>query len=497
MSDDTLHTPACSCDHCCGSLVAYELGSPARAAAPASASLEGANVEALLAGSEYVWSAQVGSPITLTYSFMTAPPSYGSGRQLSTFQPFSENMQAATRLALAEFSEAAGLTFIEVADSGETAQIRFATSEQPGPRIGYAYYPGTGQADGDVWLDNTDALTLDPTPGTWGFKVLLHEIGHAVGLRHPGDYSSTFFCPNAGGSGPFLPDNLDNTFFSVMSYRSGMADPADSLGPLDVDALRYLYGPGTGGGDSGIFVGSGAPDLYVGTATRNYAEGGDGSDVFALGAGSDMGLGGSGEDTLSGGSGSDVLYGNIGLDLLSGGAGNDILYGGQNAGVPSGGEAGVPAYRDGTETILGGDGNDLLYGNHGGDQLDGGDGADTLYGGQEGDLLLGGAGGDVLFGNLGADTLSGSDGADTLYGGAGDDVLSGGAGADIFRFWEAAFGQDQVADFDPGEGDRLSIKYWGQTVFSQVPSGMVITTDAGEITLVGVDSASVSSAWFV
>jgi serralysin len=396
-------------------------------------------------------------------------------------------------VALAEFSEAAGLTFVEITDAGETAKIRFATSEQPGARAGYAYYPGTGNADGDVWLDNTDARTLDLTPSTWGFQVLLHEIGHAVGLKHPGFYAE---CDTSSHL-PLLPAGLDNTFFTVMSYLPDMAGPADGLGPLDIEALRYLYGPGTGTGASGIFLGTAAADVYTGTASRNYAEGHDGNDLFALGDGSDRAIGGSGEDTLSGGTGDDVLYGNIGLDLLSGGVGNDTLYGGQNAGELTDGGTGTFAYRDGTETVRGGDGDDLLYGNLGSDLLQGDDGADTLYGGQEGDLLLGGAGDDVLLGNAGADTLSGGDGADTLQGGAGDDLLTGGAGGDVFAFWEVAFGTDVVADFDPTSGDRLSIKYWGETVFSQGPSGMVITTDAGQITLVGVDMSGVSSGWFV
>lgn len=459
-----------------------------------SASLVGADINALLAGSQNIWSPHVGAPLTLTYSFMAAPPSYGEGgRQLTTFQPFTEAMKTDARAALAVFSKAAGLTFVEVPDAGEGAQIRFATSEQPGPRAGYAYYPDTSPEAGDVWLDNSDSRTLDLTPGTFGFQVLLHELGHAVGLKHPGFYSE---CDTSTHL-PVLPDGLDNTFFTVMSYIPGMAAPADGLGPLDIEALRYLYGPGTVPGGSGIFLGTAAADLYAGTDARNYAEGLDGSDLLAMGAGSDRALGGSGEDTLSGGAGSDLLYGNIGLDVLYGGPDDDTLYGGQNAGELSGGETGAPAYRDGIEALYGGQGNDLVYGNFGSDVLFGNLGDDTLYGGQDGDLLLGGAGNDVLLGNLGADTLSGGDGADTLYGGPGDDHLAGGAGADVFRFWEASFGTDVIANFDPGGGDRLSIKDWGQTVFSQGPSGMVITTVAGQITLVGVDSSAVSSTWFV
>lgn len=78
-------------------------------------------------------------------------------------------------------------------------------------------------------------------PGTYGFLTVLHEIGHALGLKHPGNY-------NAGGGGtegPYLPAGQDNCLYSIMSYCS--APGMSGIGPLtpmldDIAAIQFVYG---------------------------------------------------------------------------------------------------------------------------------------------------------------------------------------------------------------------------------------------------------------
>ena len=120
----------------------------------------------------------------------------------------------------------------------------------------------------------------------------------------------------------------------------------------------------------------------------------------------------------------------------------------------------------GADIVYGGNGNDTVWGGAGDDQVYGGAGNDTLYGGDNNDTLNGGIGNDTLFGD---------NGNDTIVGGAGIDVMYGGTGWDTFVFNSAseapvpppdAFGLfnwdlskfDTIADFNPGEGDRIDLR---------------------------------------
>ena len=83
--------------------------------------------------------------------------------------------------------------------------------------------------------------------------TIVHEVSHALGLKHPGKY-------NAGGGvtpGPYLSKALDNRKNTIMSYYdapnakvisySGGTFTSSTVNPLgsgafDIAALQYLYG---------------------------------------------------------------------------------------------------------------------------------------------------------------------------------------------------------------------------------------------------------------
>lgn len=406
---------ACSCGSCgcyghSSGTAAGALGSEVidgRQALSSSETSGDANLDTVVVGTSSKWGiGMMGVGTTVTYSFMDSLPSYHGTD--STFMAFNSAMEAAARTALGTWSEVANISFVEVSDAGAGGQIRFGANYQSGSG-GYAYYPSTSEIGGDVMIATNYSYNLAPEVGNYGYLTMLHEIGHAIGLKHPGNYSY-------GSEGPFLPGSIDNTDTTVMSYYDASATYASDLGWLDVMAVRYLYGTDTVGSIGNVTWGDDTAEVFTGDSAINYFLGAGGNDVFQLGAGNDGAMAGNGEDTLSGGAGNDLLYGNIGTDLVLGGDGNDTMYGGQNGGVSQTYGSGTTlAYREGSDTISGGVGSDVIYGNHGGDLLLAGTGGDSVYGGQDNDTISAGAGGDALYGNLGDDVLAGGDGYDYFY----------------------------------------------------------------------------------
>src|SRR6185503_13486072 len=95
--------------------------------------------------------------------------------------------------------------------------------------------------EGDISYNPAQFLSL--LAGSEGFEIILHEIGHALGLKHADDH---------GGNGrPSAP--VDNGFQSVMWSGPVQALTADLGTPMpnDVLAIQLLYGanPDYHGGD--------------------------------------------------------------------------------------------------------------------------------------------------------------------------------------------------------------------------------------------------------
>ena len=339
-------------------------------------------IDSLLKGVS--WSAQ-----NISYSFPTDPTNFVANystnmEQQKSFSPLTTAMQDGVRQALSLWASVANLIFTEVPDSTTYGVLRFGQTS--GSSTAHAYYPSTSESGGDAWFGYSQPYTNPQwkTYSNYDFESMVHEIGHALGLKHPGNYNG-----DGTGEPPFADSSIDCLAYSLMSYHSypgtdiskvGAASDSYPQSPMmdDIAAIQYIYGANynTNSGnttytfspnDTKIFRtvwdGNGI-DTYDASA---YSEGV--TLQLAPGAWSTLGssqladLGNNqkapgsvanaylyGNDTRSlienaiGGSGDDTLRGNAGNNSLSGGAGNDQLWGGTNGSDTLTGGAGSNAY---------------------------------------------------------------------------------------------------------------------------------------------------------
>lgn len=197
-----------------------------------------------------------------------------------------------------------GINFIETSD-GYEALLHFSTIDIADElttgltSLSYSYtYDENDTVTGYnpyvyVYLDNVEWFdeNSELTAGSAGYETLLHEMGHAFGLKHPFDGVIN------------LPSNEDNTSNTLMSY-SVSGGPYSTFSPYDVAALNWIYGGDGLGGELGIgSIGGGR--YWTGTSD---------------------------DDTLNAGSGNDMLNGSAGSDSIDGGFGLDTaLYSGSLA----------------------------------------------------------------------------------------------------------------------------------------------------------------------
>ena len=505
------------------------------------------------------WGGVAGQAFTVTYAFRSSAP-FTMPSDTAGFQRFNAQQIYQAEQALTAWSDVANIRFERVGEGAEgeaaysnNAAILFGNySTGESGSSAFASYPGStaaGSSAGDVWVNVTVGSNSLPTLGNYGAQVLVHEIGHAIGLAHPGDYNSTADTGaiTYGNNAEYYEDTRQ---YTVMSYFSESNTGANYGGRYasapqldDIRAAQIEYGANmtTRTGDTVYGFNSNAErDWFVASnsSTRLIfavwdAGGNDtfdfsgysqnqtidlregffsnvgsliGNVAIAQGARIENAIGGFGADTINGNALANQIFGNAGADRVFAGAGNDTIDGGAGAGYLRG--------EDGNDSIVGGAAFDDIQGNTGHDTESGGDGDDWVVGGKDNDLLFGDAGGDVVFGNLGDDTVQGGTGNDTVRGGQGNDTLSGGdgadyvsgdrgsdsmvggAGADLFHTSSDA-GIDSVFDFNAAEGDRVLLDPGTTYSVAQVGADVVITLGSAsdQMILANVQLSSLPAGW--
>jgi serralysin len=326
--------------------------------------------------------------------------------------------QFLARNALNLWSDSTGVNFTEVLSGAQltfqdTATGAYATSSRSG-----AFITSSIVNVGTAWL-----TTYGTTLNTYSFQTYVHEIGHAIGLGHGGNYNGN---ANYNGDASYLNDAWSTTIMSYFdqqenTYFGGQGFTRQfALTPMvgDLVAVQQLYG---------------GP-----TATRT------GDTVYGFGNTS-------GRDIYDA-----SLFANVSYTVIDNGGTDTLNYSGfgvaQRISLIAetfsnvGGRTGNVSVARGTviENAIGGSGIDIILGNGAGNILTGNGGADELYGF---------GGNDELIGGIGADYLSGGDGNDTLRGGAENDILIGGAGDDIFYLE----GADILVEYTGQGNDRIYV----------------------------------------
>ncbi|MFG1397010.1 DUF4114 domain-containing protein [Roseixanthobacter pseudopolyaromaticivorans] len=388
------------------------------------------NVRAVLMG--YRWTTAFEGQVpatTLTYFFPTstndylsAPGGYPDDGDLATFQPLTAAQRTAALTAFGLVSSYTGLTFVEAATgSGADATFRFARfddgeggSYSNFPPNSGPYSPSDSRAGGDTFLgDNGNT----PTNffGTDEFNTVIHELGHAFGLKHGHD---------ASYNGALAPEVNDNEF-SVMTYASYLGSPAgrvtvaingsspQSYMMYDIAALQALYGANFSKvGTQAVYQwdastgqeyinGEAAPFTGVSVTQKIF------STVWTQGATTTYDLSNFNEDQVD--------------DLRPG---HWLTFSrAQIADLNWQAAPGTPQYQ-----AQGNIYNALLYN---------GDTRSLISN------LITGNGNDIVTGNDADNTITTNGGTDTISVGSGNNIVSAGAGADLIHFGS---GQDMLHD---------------------------------------------------
>ena len=191
----------------------------------------------------------------ITYGFYTGDKVTGLNRnphygEAAGYAPFTAEQKAAAVKAIQLWDDLIPQTFVNVGDVNHSgwahkdATILLANTTT-GPQQAWTYYPGGhNRVSSDVWTDDPSVQADNGwfDYGQYGNTTLTHELGHALGLSHPGNYN---------GSGATTYEDQAEYFqdsgqYTIMSYWSPsetggrMYDFQNSGGLFDLPAQTPL-----------------------------------------------------------------------------------------------------------------------------------------------------------------------------------------------------------------------------------------------------------------
>ena len=200
----------------------------------------------------------------ITYTFATWNHGVGVSNSPFFYQgqgytPFTPAQQAAARDSVENWDDLVAATFVEVPAGpgasvfGKNSADIVLANTYTGPAQAEAYYPGLtpyygpkyARVEGDIWVADPrlNGSNLQFQPGQYGLQTLNHELGHSLGLSHPGAYN---FGDDDDGDGEPDPINYtgdafyfqDSNQYTIMSYFDAFETGGASI---DWNIMRFIY----------------------------------------------------------------------------------------------------------------------------------------------------------------------------------------------------------------------------------------------------------------